>query len=150
VLESVLEDLDFAHFASGSHKMTFSSLVDSGNGVFLDVRSPEEQRALTLGMTDLSLEVLHIPIDQIPKRVGEVPHDRPIGVFCPTVVRSSIVYAFLLARGYKQVSLIDGGYPALVGEFLPGKLRGHRTSVASTGADAASSGQPVRAPQATR
>jgi rhodanese-related sulfurtransferase len=150
VLESVLEDLDFAHFASGSHKMTFSSLVESGNGLFLDVRSPEEQRALTLELTDLGLEVLQIPIDQIPKRVGEVPRNRPIGVFCPTVVRSSIVYAYLLAHGYTQISLLDGGYPALVGEFLPGKLRGHRSSVAATGTGAASSGGPVRAPQASR
>jgi rhodanese-related sulfurtransferase len=150
VLESVLVDLDFAHFASGSHKIAFSSLVASGDGLFLDVRSPEEQSALTLELNDLGLEMLHIPIDQLPKRIGEVPRDRPIGVFCPTVVRSSIVYAFLLARGYEQVSLLDGGYPALVGEFLPGKLRGHRSSVASTGTDAASSGGSVRAPQASR
>jgi len=149
VFESVLENLDFAHFASGSHKTAFSSLVESGNGVFLDVRSPEEQSVLALELADLGLELLHIPIDQIPKRVGEIPLDRPIGVFCPTVVRSSIVYAYLLARGYRQVSLLDGGYPALVGEFLPGKLRGHRTDGASTGAGASSPDRPLLAPQAS-
>ncbi|MBN2839999.1 MAG: rhodanese-like domain-containing protein [Coriobacteriia bacterium] len=150
MFESVLKNLDFAHFASGSHKTAFSSLVESGNGVFLDVRSPEEQSVLALELKDRGLELLHIPIDQIPKRIDEVPRDRPIGVFCPTVVRSSIVYAYLLARGYQQVSLLDGGYPALVGEFLPGKLRGHRPGGSSTDVGASSPDRPLPAPLASR
>ena len=125
-MKTVLKSLDFAHFASGSHKMSFSEFFCLGNGVFLDVRAPEECGALALSLQTIGVDELRIPISELTDRLDEIPRDRPIGVFCPTVVRSSIAYAHLLATGFEYVRILDDGYPALAGEFLPGKLRGHQ------------------------
>jgi rhodanese-related sulfurtransferase len=135
LFDTVLRHLDFAHFASGSHKMSFSELFSFGNGVFLDVRAPEEHRALLLPLESIEVENVSIPIDQLPDRVAEIPRDRPIGVFCPTVVRSSVAYAYLRGMGYEHVRILDGGYPALAAEFLPGKLHGHSKRAASVVAE---------------
>lgn len=126
-----MRNLDFGHFASGSHKISFAEFLGRGDGLLLDVRAPEECDTLVLSLESIGMEALSIPIDQISGRTGELPRDRPIGVFCPTVVRSSIVYAYLLSEGFEQVRILDGGYPALVGELLPGKLGKHRERLAS-------------------
>jgi len=130
VFESAMRSLDFDHFGSGAHKMSLADLLAAQDAVFLDVRADEERQALTLPLDGMGIPQLHIPIDQVPDRTGEIPRDRMIGVFCPTVVRSSIVYAYLLSLGYERVRIIDGGYPGVVSEFLPGKLRTHRQRAA--------------------
>ncbi|MBN2840652.1 MAG: rhodanese-like domain-containing protein [Coriobacteriia bacterium] len=132
MFETVLRNLDFSHFASGAHKIAFADLAQSGDAVLLDVRAPEERSAFTLSLQSVGIEVLHIPIDELPDRLQEVPRDRLIGVFCPTVVRSSIAYAHLLSLGFPRVRILDGGYPALAGELLPGRLHAHRNRLTTT------------------
>ena len=126
MFETVIKRLDFDHFASGSHKIAFADFFGSSEGIFLDVRASEERDSMSLSFEGMGIEHVSIPIDQIPERIAELPKDRPIGVFCPTVVRSSIIYAYLLAAGFEQVWILDGGYPALAAELLPGKLRKHK------------------------
>lgn len=134
MFETVLRSLDFKHFASGVHKMAFSEFLDSRGAVLVDMRAPEEQ-ALSLDFAELGIVTLRIPIDELPDRVSEIPTDALVGLFCPTVVRSSIAYAYLLGSGFERVRILDGGYPALAGEMLPGKLNGHRKRTAAASAE---------------
>lgn len=50
-----------------------------------------------------------IPIDQIEKRINEIPNNRPIIVYCETGVRSSLVGRYLDRLGYSSVANLSQG-----------------------------------------
>lgn len=50
-----------------------------------------------------------IPIDQIEKRINEIPNNRPIIVYCETGVRSSLVGRYLERLGFNSVANLSQG-----------------------------------------
>lgn len=50
-----------------------------------------------------------IPIDQIERRIGEIPRNRPVLVYCATGVRSDQVARYLDSRGFSEVYNLYGG-----------------------------------------
>ncbi len=73
-------------------------------GVFLlDVRTPEEWDQFHVPGTTL------IPLDELPNRVNEVPHDQQIVVVCRSGNRSQAGRDILLQAGFKNVSSMSGG-----------------------------------------
>lgn len=50
-----------------------------------------------------------IPIDQVQKRINEIPKDKPIIVYCETGMRSAQVGRYLDSRGYKDVANLSQG-----------------------------------------
>jgi rhodanese-related sulfurtransferase len=122
-MEQVLKRLTFEFFGSGQHKLTPEKLFETESAVLLDVRSREEAASVSIHLSaHPNIECCNIPVDEIPDRVDELPKDRLIAVFCPAQVRSSIVYAFLLTKGFEQVRVLEGGYSALTEAVKPGKL----------------------------
>jgi rhodanese-related sulfurtransferase len=79
----------------------------------LDVRTPGEYRQVRLDGAHL------IPIDQLLSRVGELPRDRPILVYCTVGARSSQVFRYLAAQGYPEVYNLSGGLSAWQLRGLP-------------------------------
>ena len=74
------------------------------NGAFiLDVRTQQEWDEFHAPNTTL------IPLDQLPSRLNEIPHDRQIVVVCRTGNRSQQGRDILLDAGYKQVTSMSGG-----------------------------------------
>ncbi|MCS6907570.1 MAG: rhodanese-like domain-containing protein [Anaerolineales bacterium] len=69
----------------------------------LDVRQPEEWEQGHIPNTTL------IPLDQLPRRVNEVPRDREIVVVCRSGNRSREGTRILLENGFTQVSSMAGG-----------------------------------------
>ncbi|MEY9214473.1 MBL fold metallo-hydrolase [Thermobifida halotolerans] len=55
---------------------------------------------------------LHIPLAELPARLGEVPIGRPIVVHCAGGYRSSVAASLLRAEGVPNVSDLLGGYAA--------------------------------------
>lgn len=53
----------------------------------------------------------HIPLHELPERIGELPSDEPVLVVCKVGGRSAQATAFLSQRGYDAVNL-DGGLVA--------------------------------------
>lgn len=72
----------------------------------LDVRTPGEFMQLRLDGAHL------IPIDQLLRRIGELPKDRPILVYCAVGSRSSQVAGYLAQQGYSEVYNLYGGISA--------------------------------------
>lgn len=72
------------------------------DAVILDVREDDEWQA---GHID---GVTHIPIAEVPQRLGEVPEGDPVYVFCRGGGRSSRVTEWLNNNGYDAVN-VDGG-----------------------------------------
>lgn len=123
-IDKVLKTMTFDFFGNGKHKISPSRHLSDKNSVFLDVRSAEELATITFSLVH-HMPVLHIPIDEIPERINELPHDKIIGVFCSSGVRSTMVYLYLRTLGFENVRIIEGGYAELVDEFKPGKLLKH-------------------------
>ena len=74
--------------------------------VLLDVREPEELEQAAIAGAH------HIPMRQVPERLGELPRDKPIVVFCHAGGRSRRVAQFLVENGFEQVFNLDGGIDA--------------------------------------
>ena len=79
----------------------------------LDVREPQEIAAE--GLIEGSL---HIPMNEIPARLSEVPRDREIVAVCKRGQRSFNVAAWLKQQGYEALSL-SGGLDAWRAAGLP-------------------------------
>lgn len=79
----------------------------------LDVRTPGEYRQVRLEGARL------IPIDQLLQRLGELPKDRPILVYCTVGARSSQVFRYLAGQGYPEVYNLYGGLSAWQLRGLP-------------------------------
>ena len=79
----------------------------------LDVRSPGEWKA---GHIE---GALHIPGGSLPKRVEQVPADRPVHVVCGSGYRSSIATSVLARAGRDNVVNVVGGMSAWNAQRLP-------------------------------
>ncbi len=75
--------------------------------VVVDVRSCGER-----GEHGCIEGALHIPLGELPRRLDEIPADRPVVVHCAGGHRSSIAASLLRHRGFRDVSDVLGGYAA--------------------------------------
>lgn len=73
--------------------------------LLLDVRRDDEWVA------GHAPDAVHIPLDQLPARVDELPTDRPIAAVCHAGGRSARATAFLRGRGL-DVTNYEGGMVA--------------------------------------
>jgi rhodanese-related sulfurtransferase len=71
--------------------------------LLLDVREPHELAIASVP------GALHIPMGQVPERLGELDPQREIVVLCRSGGRSLQVARFLESRGYGAVSNLTGG-----------------------------------------
>jgi len=79
-------------------------LLDKNKNIFLlDVRTPQENSQAKLPGTVL------IPIGEFEHRIGEVPKNKTILVYCAVGSRSKPVAELLSQRGYKEVYHMTDG-----------------------------------------
>ncbi|EGR0313634.1 CoA-disulfide reductase [Vibrio parahaemolyticus] len=72
--------------------------------ILLDVRNPGELESVGY------LEgAINIPVDQLRHRMGELPKDKEIVIYCQVGLRGNVAYRQLVNNGYKARNLI-GGY----------------------------------------
>jgi rhodanese-related sulfurtransferase len=81
--------------------------------VLLDVREPYERHLASIDPS------LHIPMNEVPERLNEIPKDRDVIVYCHTGDRSMQVASFLGTRGWKAVANLSGGIDAWSVEIDP-------------------------------
>jgi rhodanese-related sulfurtransferase len=84
-----------------------------GDLFLLDVRTPGEYRQARLEGSRL------IPIDQLVKRLAEVPKDRPVLVYCAVGSRSAQVVNYLARQGYPELYNLNGGIYAWAQKGYP-------------------------------
>ena len=118
---NVLRSMNLEFFANGKHKIAAEKLFESKDAVFLDVRSKEEAESIAFPLK-FQAECIHIPTNEIPDRLLEIPKDKPVGIFCSAGTRAAIVYAFLRANGYDNVKIMVGGYEEIINMLKPGKI----------------------------
>ena len=123
-MDEVLQGMTFEFFGSGKHKIEMEKLLTLDDAVFLDVRAVPEVESVHLRL-EHHVDVLHIPTDEIPDRIGEIPRDRTVGIFCSASTRSAIVYAYLRSKGFENVRVALGSYDTITNLILPGRLLKH-------------------------
>ena len=90
---------------------TARRLADEG-AVLLDVRESSEWDA------GHAPSAIHIPYQQLERRLGELPGQRDVIVYCASGVRSSLATS-LLERSGRSAANLRGGFNAWVGADLP-------------------------------
>jgi rhodanese-related sulfurtransferase len=82
--------------AAGGHVSgTEGRALLAAGATLLDVRSPAEFAA---GHLD---GAVHVPVDELDARLGELPRDRPVVVYCRSGGRSARAASLLAAAGYE-------------------------------------------------
>lgn len=84
---------------------TLAELATPGS-VLLDVRQPEELELVRLP------QALHIPMGEIPSRLGELDAQRRVAVLCHHGGRSLQVARYLERNGFADVINVAGGIDA--------------------------------------
>lgn len=74
--------------------------------VVIDVREQYEIDAAAIG------NFVHIPMMEIPARIGEIPKDKTIAFLCHTGARSGRVTMYLMQNGFNNVVNVLGGIDA--------------------------------------
>ncbi len=116
-MKNLLREFTPEFLAANRYKLSAAEALERSEAVLLDVRSADEEDCMSIA-EDLAhypeIGYLHVPMNELPDRLDELPTDRKILVFCRTTNRSAMVYAFLRTQGFDRVRLVEGGYVALV------------------------------------
>ena len=95
--------------APAQYQQQFASVTH----VLIDVRRPDEFA------TGHIANAINIPVENLADRLAEIPHDKPIVVYCHSGNRSGKAASTLSQAGYTQVYDIRGGLNAWSGAGLP-------------------------------
>lgn len=76
--------------------------LEDGKAVLVDIRFAEEQQAWGTGFG------LKIPLNELPKRLAELPKDKIIVTACPHKDRATIAMVYLRTQGFDARYLSDG------------------------------------------
>lgn len=85
---------------------TLAACLSDGTFDLLDVREDWEFELCRLPGSR------HIPLGEVPQRLGELDPARALVVICHHGVRSRVAQHFLLERGFTQVLNLNGGIDA--------------------------------------
>ena len=72
--------------------------------LLLDVRSPEEYANGNIN------NAINIPIDELRDRLGEIPKEKKIFIYCEAGLRGYLAQRILKQNGYESVLNLSGGY----------------------------------------
>ncbi len=104
-LADVLREMDIDFLDAGEYGITVDEAVkfiDHDHFVFLDVRTCDEVEELSFSYAT------HIPLEDLPDRLSELPRNKFIIVFCMTGFRAAMGYAYLRTEGYDEIKILKG------------------------------------------
>jgi peroxiredoxin family protein/rhodanese-related sulfurtransferase/TusA-related sulfurtransferase len=99
--------------------------ADTTQVTLIDVRTPVEY---SLGSLD---NAINIPLDELRGRLSQIPHDRPVWVFCAVGLRGYLASNILKGNGFRDVRNLVGG------------LKTYRSATATPAVPATGPGKPL-------
>ncbi len=115
----VLREMDLEYLVMGEYGITVeeaAKFIDHDHFVFLDLRTREEHDHLLFPRT------MHIPINELPDRIDEVPRDKFIITFCLSGFRAAMGYAFLRTQGFYEIKALKGRIDQMAGAITPSRF----------------------------
>lgn len=94
-----------------STKAFENELMTNKNKVIIDVREPQEYK------TGYIPNAMNIPLSQLKSRIGEIPKDKNIYLYCRSGMRSKQAARVLSKHGYSQMAQLQGGIMAWRGKI---------------------------------
>jgi len=107
-----------------------------GGTLVIDVREPEELAQLAYDVPN----VVNIPLEQVTKRAGEIPKDKPVIMACRSGGRSAQAKAELEKLGYTNLIDLEGGMYAWQEAGMPVKKGGTAAGGCCVGGKPAAAG----------
>ncbi|VVS91398.1 rhodanese-like domain-containing protein [Desulfoluna spongiiphila] len=117
-LKDYFREMDFEAFGTGGFATAPTALpgLIKNRAFLLDLRTREEADGFSLPVA------MHIPLHELPDRLDEIPGDIPVVLFAGEPWRPSVAMAYLIAKGFDQVSMIPQGLPEMAKMLKPGPL----------------------------
>ena len=101
--DSYLNEFDYSERKNMKIKTyEMLNLIEEGKAVLIDIRFPEEFKVWNVGFSK------NIPLNELPKRLSELPKDKLIITACPHNDRANLARIFLKLKGYNARYLSDG------------------------------------------
>lgn len=118
-LDETLTAMDFNFLGSGQHAMSVDGMrkvLGNDHFFFLDVRTDQEKEYYNFPFAT------HIPLNELPGRLAELPKDKCIVAFCSSIFRGAIAYAYLRANSFDEVKGLAATMEEMTSVFKPGPL----------------------------
>ncbi len=115
-MNNVFRSTNMDYLKTGEYKISledFLALKREGKAMMLDLRTKEEAELISLSFA------LHIPIEELPDRLNELPKDKLIVTFCASTIRAIMAFPYLQAAGYSNVKIFMGKIDELSINFMP-------------------------------
>ena len=118
-LDEALTEMELDFLGSGQHAMSVDGMrkvLHNEHYIFLDVRTEKEKEYCDFPFTT------HIPLNELPARLNELPKDKCIVAFCSSIFRGAVAYTYLRANGFTEVKGLTSTIEEMMGAFKPGPL----------------------------
>lgn len=92
-------------FLKNINATEFKKLVDAGNGITLDVRTPEE---IADGYIN-NASIVNYYDEDFEKKINLIPKDKEIYIYCKSGGRSSEAAEILRKNGFKRIYQLENG-----------------------------------------
>lgn len=89
----------------------FRHQIENGKPILIDVRETGEFRSGYIR------GAINLPLSQLSQRLGEVPKDKPIFLYCQSGMRSKSAAKILQKNGYADLAHLQGGISAWQGKL---------------------------------
>ncbi len=116
-LKELVSQLDLKGLLSNEPKVTLDAFLEkwkAGEAILLDVRTKEEQ-----ALTPLTAFGIHIPLNELPERLNEIPKDKLVCTLCPGKIRATIAMCYLLTEGFENVRVLASSPSEIVDRVKP-------------------------------
>ena len=114
--ETLLNKMDISYLTSGKAPIKLADALEMmgrSDTCFLDVRTIEEAEYVKFPFA------LHIPLNELPNRLTEVPKDKHIIIFCVMSPRAAIAWAYLRQKGFEKARFLPARIGEIAAEFEP-------------------------------
>ncbi len=116
-LKELVSKLDLKGVVEDEPKISLDAFLEkwqNGEAVLLDVRTKEEQ-----ALTPLTAFGIHIPLNELPERLSEIPRDKLVCTLCPGKIRATIAMCYLVTEGFNNVKVLASSPAEIVDKMKP-------------------------------
>ncbi|UIJ39422.1 rhodanese-like domain-containing protein [Desulfobaculum bizertense] len=117
--EAILSEMDLSFLGSGQHSISAAQaapLYGTDKARFIDVRTPEEISYLPLPFAT------NIPLNTLSEHLDEISDDTLNIVFCTSIFRGAVAYAYLRYKGYENVKCLTSPLENFLAILKPGTI----------------------------